>query len=81
MKYADIVPVYKKNNKCEKETYRPVRILSNLPKFYEKLMYNRLYDYFDNTVYYFQVNEASGKGIVLKGIEVEKGIVLKGIEG
>ena len=81
MKYADIVPVYKKNNKCEKETYRPVTILSNLPKFYEKLMYNRLYDYFDNTVYYFQVNEASEKGIVLKGIEVEKGIVFKGIEG
>ena len=58
-----------------------MRILSNLPKFYEKLMYNRLYDYFDNTVYYFQVNEASEKGIVLKGIEVEKGIVFKGIEG
>ena len=30
LKNADIVPVYKKNNKCEKENYRPVSILSNI---------------------------------------------------
>ena len=28
LKYAHIAPVYKKNNKCEKENYRPVSILS-----------------------------------------------------
>ena len=38
LKHADIVPVYKKNNKCEKENCRPLRILSNLSKIYEKLM-------------------------------------------
>ena len=48
LKHADIVSVYKKNNKCEKENYRPISILSNLSKIYEKLMYNQLYDYFDN---------------------------------
>ena len=51
LKHADIVPVYKKNNKCEKENYRPVSILSNLSKIYEKLMYNQLYDYFDNILF------------------------------
>ena len=51
LKHADIVPIYKKNNKCEKENYRPVSILSNLSKIYEKLMYNQLYEYFDNILF------------------------------
>ena len=32
----------------QKENYRPVSILSNLSKIYEKLMHSQLYDYFDN---------------------------------
>ena len=40
LKHADIGPVYKKNNKCKEGNYRPVSILSNLSKIYEKLMYN-----------------------------------------
>ena len=50
LKYADIVPIYK-NNKCEKENYRPVSTLSNLSKIYEKLMYYQLYEYFDNILF------------------------------
>ena len=46
----------------EEGNYRPVSILSNLSKIYEKLMYNWLIIL---TIYYFQVNVASGKGIVL----------------
>ena len=51
LKHADIVPVYKKNNKCEKENCRPASILSKFSKIYEKLMYNQLYDYFDNILF------------------------------
>ena len=51
LKHTDIVPIYKKNNKCEKENYRPVSILSNFSKFYEKLMYNQLYEYFENILF------------------------------
>ena len=51
MKHAHIVPIYKKNNKCEKENYRAVSVLSNLSKFYEKLMYNQLYEHFDNILF------------------------------
>ena len=43
--------IYTKNSKCEKENYRPVSILSNLSKIYEKLMYNQLYEYFDNILF------------------------------
>ena len=51
LKHADIVPIYKKNSKCKKENYRPVSVLSNLFKIYEKLMYNQLYEYFDNILF------------------------------
>ena len=48
LKHADIVPIYKKNNNCKKENCRPVSVLSNLSKIYEKLMYNQLYECFYN---------------------------------
>ena len=32
----------------QKKNYRPVSVLSKLSKIYEKLMYNQLYEYFDN---------------------------------
>ena len=54
LKHADTVPVYSKNKKCKKENYRPVCILSNLSKIYEKLMYKQFYDYFDNILFQSQ---------------------------
>ena len=41
----------KKNNKCEKENYSPVSLLSNRSKIYGKLIYNQLYDYLDNMLF------------------------------
>ena len=55
-----IVPIYKKNNKCEKENYRPVRILSNLSKIYEKLIYHQLYEYFVNIIFPSQCDFRKG---------------------
>ena len=46
-KHADITPAHKKKEKIDKTNYRPVSILPNLSKIYEKLIYNQLYDYFD----------------------------------
>ena len=51
LKHANIVPIYKKNNKCKKENYRPVSILSNFSKICEKIMYNQPYEYFDNILF------------------------------
>ena len=60
LKHADIVPIYKKNNKCEKENYRPVSILPNLSKIYEKLMYNQLYKYNNNMLFPSQCDLRKG---------------------
>ena len=48
LKHADVIPVHKKNEKCDKTNYRPVTILTNISKIYEKLMYNQLSKYFDS---------------------------------
>ena len=36
LKQADIKPIYKKGSRNEKENYRPVTILPNLPKIFER---------------------------------------------
>ena len=45
-KDADVVPVHKKKIKSDKVNYRPVTILPNLSKIYEKLMYQHLIRFF-----------------------------------
>ena len=47
MKYADVIPIHKKDVKTDKENYRPISILPNLSKVYERVMYNQIYPYFD----------------------------------
>ena len=48
LKHSDVIPVYKKNEKCDKTNYRPVSILINISKIYEKLLFNQLSKYFDS---------------------------------
>ena len=47
MKYADVTPIYQKDDKTEKTNYFPISILPNLIKVYEVLMYNQIFPYFD----------------------------------
>ena len=54
MKYADVIPIHKKDDKTDKENYRPIRILPNLSKVYERLMYNQIYPYFGTLFSKFQ---------------------------
>ena len=48
LKHADVPTVHKKNKKCDRENYRPVSILTNISKIFQKLMYNQLSKYFDS---------------------------------
>ena len=47
LKLAEVKPVYKKNLRADKENYRPVSILPNISKIYERWLYKQLYEYFD----------------------------------
>ena len=54
LKHANIVPIHKKKDKSDKSNYRPARpasILSNYSKVCEKLIYNQLYQYFENILF------------------------------
>ena len=47
LKTAEVVPVYKKKKCTDKNSYRPVSILSNISKIYGRSFYNQMYDYID----------------------------------
>ena len=47
MKLANVTPVHKKGNRSEKDNYRPVSILPNLSKVFERCIYNQIAQFFD----------------------------------
>ena len=47
LKWADVKSVFKKNSLTDKENYRPVSILANIAKIYERCLYTQFYVYFD----------------------------------
>ena len=61
LKHADVTSVHKKKDKCVKENYRPVNILTNISKVSKKLLYNQLYSYFDNIFYPNQCGFQKGR--------------------
>ena len=45
LKYTDITQVFKKVDTTDKSNYRPISILSNFSKIFEKLIYNQVNSY------------------------------------
>ena len=60
LKQADIKPIYKKESRNEKENYRPVSILPNLSKIFERFMYDQLKDHFDKLLSKYQCGFRKG---------------------
>ena len=50
-KQAEVHSFYKKYGRTDKSNYRPISILSNISKIYERSLYNQLYDYFDKNIF------------------------------
>ena len=48
LKWARVIPIYKKGAHNEPSNYRPISLLSVFGKLFEKLMFKRLYEYLDN---------------------------------
>ena len=47
LKNAIITPVCKKGAKTSKDNYRPVSILSNISKIFERLLFKQMSEYFE----------------------------------
>ena len=48
LKFADITPVNKKENRRDKVNYRPVNIVPMLLKFFERCLYDQIYKNVDS---------------------------------
>ena len=61
-KTAEVIPTYKKDKPTEKTNYRPISVLSNIPKIYERLMHDNMSDYFNDDLSKFQCGFRKGLG-------------------
>ena len=43
------MPVFKKGSRLETCNYRPISLLSNINKIFEKVMYSRVYNYINKS--------------------------------
>ena len=66
LKFAEVVPIYKKNNKKDKSNYRPISLLSNISKLYEKACKNNLTNI--SVIYYQNISVVSGKVMGLRTV-------------
>ena len=54
MKFGEIVPLYKGKSKDEVENYRPISLLMTTSKLLEKVIYNRVYQFLNQTGQLYQ---------------------------
>ena len=47
LKHANIIPIFKKGSRMVISNYRPISLLSNLNKIFEKIIYKRMYSFLD----------------------------------
>ena len=60
MKLANVTPVREKGSQSEKGNYRPVSILPNLSKVFERCIYKQIYEYFENVLSKYQCGFRKG---------------------
>ena len=60
LKTVNDTPAFKKDSRTDKTIYRPVSILPNLSKVYERLIYNQLSNFFENKLSKFQCGFRKG---------------------
>ena len=49
LKIAHVKPLFKKGSKLQMSNYRPISLLSNLNKIFEKVMFTRVYTFLENS--------------------------------
>jgi hypothetical protein len=49
LKIAEVCPIYKKGAKSKCENYRPISLLSNLSKLFERAMHTRIYEFLEKS--------------------------------
>ena len=60
LKWADIIPVYKKDSPYEKSNYRPVSLLPNLSKIFGSVLYYQISSVSENFLSKYQTGFRKG---------------------
>ena len=60
LKVADVTSTFKKKSKTSKDKYRPINILPNISKIYERCLCNQIQTYFDNLLPKYQCGFRKG---------------------
>ena len=55
-----MTPAFKKKSKTSKDNYRPISILPNISKIYERCLYNQMQTYLDNLLSKYQCGFRKG---------------------
>ena len=50
LKYANVIPLFKKNSNTDKSNYRPISILPSISKVFERLMFHQITSYINNII-------------------------------
>ena len=53
-KLAKVIPVHKKGSQVDLDNYRPISLLSNINKIFEKVMYGRVYNFMSSQNSFFE---------------------------
>ena len=79
LKLAKVCPIYKNNDQSEVSNYRPVSVLSVFSKIFERVIYNRIYNHFnENNLFYtkqfgFRKNHSTEHAIIEIVDQITKG--------
>ena len=69
LKLAEVTPVFKNLSCVNKENYRPVSLLSHMPKVFERILYNQLLDfmkdYLSNILTGFQKGHGAQHSLII----------------
>ena len=60
LKYTDITPIFKKDDKTDKANYRPISIFPNLTKIYELFEQNQIHPYLNQIFSKYQLGFRKG---------------------
>ena len=80
LKYAEVCPIFKKNDDLNKENYRPVSILPVVSKVFERILYNQIINFIDEKLSTFLTSfrkNYSTQNCLLTMIETWKNIIDK----
>ena len=60
LKLANVTPIYKKGNRSEKDNYRPVSILPNISKIFERCIYKQISQFLEGIISKYQCSFRKG---------------------